>query len=176
MKITGFSSPWKKCEAPETVCYLWADEANLYFVFEVADENIVTLPGGVEENVASGDRVELFVSSDRKLSEYYCIEIDPNGNVLDYKASFYRSFDNGWDAPGLRIETEISREGYRVEGSLPLAGLNISRDGFYMGLYRADSISYQQNEDDIVWLTWVDPLQEHPDFHVPSSFRRVCIE
>ena len=50
--------------------------------------------------MAKEDRVELFFSNLTTLSEYYCIEIDPLGRILDYSAKHNRKFDENWDVKG----------------------------------------------------------------------------
>lgn len=174
-KITKFKSPWQECEIPQTGFYICSDKTFLYFAFKVTDENIIVIPGK-EDNVALGDRVEIFFSKDRKLSKYYCLEISPCRNILDYKASFYRFFDNKWDCSDLLVKTSVSEKGYEVECRLPLSSLNIKDECFYMGVYRADFDRQGQEEVSALWLTWIDPLLEQPDFHIPSSFQKVCIK
>lgn len=184
LKVTEFLSPWVDYNVPETNFYVCSDSIFLYFAFKVIDEDIKIIRSDNEDDVALGDRVEIFLTRSKDLKEYYCMEIGPYGNVLDYKASFYRSFDNKWNAPDLLVRTSVSENGYEVEGQLPLsflfdatnAGLSSDEKYFYMGVYRGDASQLSQGDDSILWFTWVDPLQKAPDFHVPSSFMKVCIE
>lgn len=177
--ITSLVSPWEKREVPETVFYVCANKDYLYFAFHAVDKNIAASPSDKEEDVALGDRIEIFFAGDKDLKEYYCLEIAPYGDILDYKASFYRNFDYQWDAPDLQVKTSVYGDGYIVEGRLPLSFLPEINDNreegkcFYMSIYRGDSAQY--NDGSILWLTWIDPNVEEPDFHLFSSFAKVCI-
>ncbi len=122
---SGLVFPWRDRPPPRPRSSFRADGAALYFAFWVADEDVVVIDGppGDESLVARGDRVELFLARDEKLREYYSIEIDPRGRVLDYRARFYRHFDEEWDCPGLDVAARRRPGGYDVEGRISRAGL-----------------------------------------------------
>ncbi len=131
------------------------------------------------EKVIGSDRVEIFFSTGRDLKPYYGIEMDPRGEVLDYKAQFHRELDFEWSCDDLKVATLLNDAGYVVEASLPIAkfkSLNCMHHddaGNYLiaGLYRAE-FSHDPRSGAIVedWMSWVDPEVSTPDFHVPSSF------
>ena len=56
-----------------------------------------------ESDVEAEDRVEIFFSASKDMGQYYCMEIDPSGHVMDYSASYYRKFDYEWNFKSLEI-------------------------------------------------------------------------
>lgn len=174
----GFSFPWEKRTAPLTEFRALCDDRSFYFYFLVHDEDIVV----VEENcpdetvVRVEDRVEIFFTCDDKLRKYYCMEIDPLGRIYDYQACYYRKFDVPWDWPGLHVKGTINKQGYIVEGSIPLdtfesLGLPAlsTKRMLKAGVFRAEFSHGQGAEPEAHWISWVDPGGKTPDFHVPSA-------
>lgn len=180
----NFTFPWQDMKAPATAFFSKMDAERLYFAFKVEDEDIVIVDSNSELAVAKGDRVEIFFAQNKDLQEYYCLEMGPNGKVLDYKASFYRKFDNSWNCPGLRVEAKINPNGYTVEGSLPVAVLESlgiynpeSTDRFFLiGLYRGEFSHTTSDKPKEEWISWVRPDTKEADFHVPSSFGCFCLQ
>lgn len=169
--------PWRAEPAPATEFIVRADGAALYFAFRVADEDVVIVDGPPDDEslVARGDRVELFVARDAELNEYYSIEIDPRGRVLDYSARFYRRFDDAWDCPGLTVAARQRAGGYDVEGRLPFRALDEmgisvgSAPRLLAGVFRGE-FSHRGQDIAESWISWVRPQVPEPDFHVPSAF------
>lgn len=174
----AMSFPWRDEPAPATAFSFQADDQALYFAFRVADENVVLVEGtpGDERLVARGDRVEMFFARDPDLKEYYSLEIDPRGRVLDYRGTFYRRFDNDWDTPGLEVATRQRPDGYDVEGrlsprALEAMGVDLwSVRPLLVGVYRGEFSRRVSGDIDESWISWVRPDAEEPDFHIPSSF------
>ena len=171
--------PWRDVLAPETSFIVQTDGAALYFAFWVADEDIVVVDGppGDESLVARGDRVELFLARDDKLGEYYGIELDPTGRVLDYRARFYRHLDELWDCPGLEVAARKRPGGYDVEGRLSRRGLESmglglpsEREPMLAGVFRAEFSHRRGEAPHESWISWIRPWVPRPDFHVPSAF------
>jgi len=177
--LSDFAYPWRKEEPPRTrFCYV-TDGKFIFFAFECRDQDLV-LHGKTpprEEKVAEGDRVEIFFSRDTSLKEYWCVEIGPTGRVLDYKASFYRKFDDSWDLPGLEVEGRTCRKGYVVEGKFPVSALEnltgvslLEGRAVLAGVFRAE---FSHSESSLVeekWISWIRPACGKPDFHIPSAF------
>lgn len=176
---TGFTFPWETMEALSTAFCSVSTEEALFFAFKVSDADLVFAAGPEEDErgVAQGDRVEIFLSKDEALGEYYCLEISPKGRVLDYRASHYRQFDHSWECEGLVIATRVIEGGYQVEGAIPVStmdslGLLGSQENnrILTGLYRGE---FSHGPDDTIirrWISWIVPDSETPDFHIPSSF------
>lgn len=174
---TSFTFPWQQREAPATEFRALADDARFYFAFRVEDADIVIDDGNDEAAVARGDRVELFFAPDLSLGSYFCLEIDPGGRVLDYRAAFYRDFDDSWDLPGLVVATAISETGYVVEASIPHAALReaglptLRGEGRQLaGIFRAELSHLSGAALLEEWISWVRPSSDEPDFHIPSAF------
>ena len=170
--------PWRVEPAPATSFIVQTDGTALYFAFRVTDDDVVLVDGppGDESLVARGDRVEVFLARDAELDEYYSIEIDPRGRVLDYRARFYRRFDDGWDCPGMTVAARQRPGGYDVEGRIPFRTLNGmglslgSSPGLLAGVFRGEFSHRGDGEIAESWISWVRPLVPEPDFHVPSAF------
>ena len=180
----NFESPWDDTPFGSTHFQAVADNNWLYFCFEAEDTTLVTKPFTKELDVADGDRVEIFISADTSLAPYYCLELGPTGDILDYKAHFYRKFDDSWNLPQLSVRTSMKSQGYTVEGKIPLGFLkkfsnhhvNQPTLSLYLGLYRAEYRKSPNNEVIEQWLTWNDPQISEPDFHIPSTLKQVKIE
>jgi hypothetical protein len=95
----NFTFPWQEKSPPATDFYTLNDGQFFYFAFQVEDEDIVLFDFNEESDMARGDRVEVFSAKDPDLENYYSIEMAPNGKILDYKAFYYRQFNNSWDFP-----------------------------------------------------------------------------
>ena len=180
--LSPLKLPWNKNEPQTTEArFLW-DSNYLYAAFRVWDKEIVTWTDPKHEGklaVVDHDRVEMFFALGEDLKEYYCLEVNPKGLVLDYKAHHYRNFDYSWSMEGLRVATSIQENGYTVELAVPLHEMkklgfpfSTSKSGFSwrVGVYRADFSLVKPGELSMLWQTWVDPQVAQPDFHVPSSF------
>lgn len=176
--LRDFSFPWRDRSSPKTEMCCVTAEKRLFFAFQCDDSDLViraSLPS--EENaVAAGDRVELFFARDRALAEYYCLEMSPAAMVLDYRASFYRKFDDSWDCTGLVLAACTRRGGYTVEGSIPLTTLRelcgadlMAGEPVLAGVFRAEYCHSHSGPPREAWISWVDPDTDEPDFHVPSA-------
>jgi hypothetical protein len=178
----------------------FCDDQYLYFAFRAEDADIVVLDKlRDKEDVGFEDRAEMFLSLDPQMKDYFGLEIDPRGRVMDYRASYYRQYDRKWTCPGLETAASVGQVGklshYTVEGRIPLGTL--VEMGFprltpgakiLCGLYRAE-FSHDRSGRSVVqqdsihhrgrtldgplpieeWISWVDPKTPEADFHVPSS-------
>jgi hypothetical protein len=156
---------------------LWDDD-RFYFRFDVESTHIRTY---VKDNhkmeVVDSDRVEIFFRRNDRLDPYYCLEMDPLGRVMDYRAFFYRIFEYGWQWPGnnqLKVKSTKVESGYIVEGSITLASLRdlelLNNNELQAGLYRGECLKTDDSQPGFEWISWVKPDSDHPDFHIPSSF------
>ena len=150
------------------LCY---DAEKLYFLFEVDDPNIVTGEANAERDLFDHDRVEIFFSSDRKMS-FYCGAEMAEAGVLDHGVDGSGKNTMTWNFKTLRYKVARTEKGYVTEGSFDLAELReydlIGRNGrIFIGIFRgdnpADGTQYR-------WLSWViaDKLPR-PNFHHPYS-------
>lgn len=172
---SSFFFPWETRPAPLTQFQAIQTQLELCFAFLAVDEDIVVVRrDDSEDEVAQGDRVELFLSTDVDLTKYYCLEIDPEGRVLDYSASMYRNFDTSWNAKTLQVAVLNTSDGYIAEGCWSLQELRglgiVQKEGkIRAGLFRAEYGSGPGTPLE-GWISWVDPATPSPDFHVPSAF------
>lgn len=181
--LQNFSYPWLARSAPRTHFRALIWKERFHFLFDVDNANHV-LSNAEDEvtRVLDSDRVEIFFAADAELRSYFCLELDPRGNVHDYSAEFYRRFNNNWRWPGLQVEAALFESQYRVSGSLPIASLaalklfDVSDHTVLAGVYRADFSLNESGQIQRNWISWVDPGTKAPDFHVPSSFGKFQLE
>ena len=180
---TGFTFPWEDRPAPRTEFRALFDDWALYFAFDVEDDDVVLADNFLtKEDVVREDRVEVFLALDDELTNYFCLEIDPLGRVLDYRASHYRQMDFSWTFPDFDVMGQQTERGYRVEALIPLRSLE--RLGFpspdsgrpiKFGIYRAEFRHTKESDWTESWISWVDPQTPEPDFHVPGSFGQLSL-
>lgn len=116
--IKPFFAPWDYLE-DETVFRCFFSSQYFYFSFNVADATPIMCREFVQESdVEAEDRVEIFFSASKDMGQYYCMEIDPSGHVMDYSASYYRKFDYEWNFKSLEICSIKDEKGYIVAGRL----------------------------------------------------------
>ena len=177
--IKNLSAPWDSGAAGAAQFRACYDENFFYFSFQVKDSIGLCLEEKNEEAVAKGDRVEVFFSADPAMSNYYCLEIAPNGNLLDYQASYHRNFNSTWNIQGAEIVGKPNANGYMVEGKIPvgflktLKGIDGSLKGATIrgGVFRARKKSIPEPEA-FIWYSWINPHVASPDFHIPSALGR----
>jgi len=117
-----FIFPWKEAAPPATEFRAVCDDEHLYFAFRVEDADVFVLDElRGEEDAVFEDRAELYFVRDDRMNDYYCIEIDSRGRAFDYRASYYRRFEPGWNWQGLETKGLATPDGYTVEGRMPLA-------------------------------------------------------
>ena len=167
--------PWD-ADGPKTTFKIYCNDSHLHFQF-IAEgpAPLVYVKENHKLEVRHSERVELFFRSDVKMQPYYCLEMDPHGRVLDYRAEHYRQFDREWAWPNeLGIKVEQKEGVYTLSGRLQLATLqqlDLLKGGrIEMGFYRGHCTAIENDLGIIQWSTWVDPNTEEPDFHVGGSF------
>lgn len=176
--IDHFVFPWEDTEPPKTEFRAFHDGDNFYFSYVTEDSEIVS--DSVIDNemdLTEEDRVEIYLSLDDELKEYYCLEIDAKGNVLSYSASFPRHLDFSWDCTSIKTGAAIKGNGYIVEISIPLSSLEAlgfpvreANSMIRAAVFRAQFNRIPDGQVDYHWLSWIDPKIEKEDFHVHSSF------
>lgn len=177
-QVTGLVDPWHDAQMDQTRFLTCSDNENLYLLYKVHDEHIYCADGNEERSVDYCDRIEFFICKDEQMNEYYCLEIDPNGKVMDYRAAYHRNFDYGWTCDIIDVGTSISNNEYLIEAAIPLEWLKENcfisdSDEIIFGIYRAD----RRNKDDSVidWYTWIDPGTPGPEFHVPGTLGKLIL-
>jgi len=184
--LEDFSQPWSNADSPKTKFLTLHNDQFLFLRFDVEDNNVLIHKESEDKmNVAQSDRVEIFYRENKKMDSYFCLEVDPNGRVLDYAASFYRKFNNNWVWPKDHILTTGKKylNGYKVYITLSIQSLRdlriMRKNKIQVGIYRGDCKSLpsrKQKEAEINWISWVTPKTERSDFHVSSSFGILTLE
>lgn len=182
--LDDFTYPWREEPAPKTEFRALWTETHFYFLYHVADDEIITPRRGLgERDAVDSDRVEIFFKADDQMDPYYALEMDALGRCLDTEGKFYRNIEFDWNWPEGHFVLKASQhpEGYVVEGSITLSSLTSL--GLYhddrilrAGLYRGEYASREIGEIGVKWISWVLPDSEKPDFHIPSSFGILKLE
>lgn len=170
-QLTSLTSAHDHTTPDGTRVALRYDNTKLYFLFEVADPDIVSGKVESERDLFNHDRVEIFFSSDRNMSFYCGAEISETG-VLDHGRDQSGKSSMDWNFKTLRHTTKRTAEGYVTEGSFDMEELRelglIGRNGrVYIGIFRGDN---PNDGTKYRWLSWVvaDKLPR-PNFHHPYS-------
>ncbi len=180
-----FVFPWENTKPPKTEFRAFHDADYFYYSFIAEDDEIVidTVINNDENLIEGEDRVEIYLSLDDELKEYYCLEVDVKGRVLSYSSSFHRQFDFSWECPEIKTGTAIIDNGYVVEVRIPLSSLESlgfpvreANAVIMAGLFRAQFNRLPDGEIEWHWLSWIDPNIKEEDFHVRSSFGHLIFE
>jgi len=181
--LNGFHSPWEEIKNTETKFKALWDGDYLFFCFEVLDSTThVDKTDDSFNSINKSDRVELFFRSNGSLNPYYCLEIDPTPRIMDFKAYPSRNFDFNWNWPheDLIVKSSSNSKGFSVEGKISIASLNklnlICDNKIEAGIYRAKYLKKENSVFEPIWLTWIDPETETPNFHIASSFGVLKLE
>ncbi|MHB1104940.1 MAG: sugar-binding protein [Lutibacter sp.] len=175
--LTDFVSPWdnEKIEKIEFKA-LW-DSKNLFFCFTVFDNVIhIDKTDNSFESIGNSDRVELFFRTDTSLNPYYCLEIDPTPRIMDFKAYPNKnfSFDWNWPKKDLTVKSQINRNKFTVEIAISIKSLNslnlIKENKIETGIFRAKYNELENSIFEPIWISWVNPNTNEPNFHTPASF------
>ena len=180
-KLSNFINPWNPSANQYTETNLLWNGKELYFYFIAHDKEVILIDNIDSENrINREDRVEFFISPDMPLTEYYGIEMDALGRVMDYKVKFYRKFYMNWTVgKHLRLKGRLTPEGYCLEGCIDkklLKELTNGQKTFYLGAYRADYNTDVNGKKKFEWLCIKDPKTSKPDFHVDGTFIKVTLE
>ncbi|WP_190808577.1 carbohydrate-binding family 9-like protein [Flagellimonas sp. S3867] len=183
--MTDFSQPWRHEPMQETSFRALHTDKYLYLRYDVKDNDLIIFDNYQNKrDIIRSDRVEIFLRKDADLDRYYCLEVDPNGAILDFSATHYRQFDDDWTWPKGHLFTygTIMEGGYRLDMILSKESLEnlglVKENVLEAGIFRADTdmVSDAENPDgDFKWITWVDPKTKEPDFHVPTSFGQLLL-
>jgi len=171
-----FSYPWRNENIPITSFKVTCCKEFLYFRFDCSYKKLNIYTGSkTKMDVIHSERIELFFRANEVMTPYYCLEISPNGVILDYKADYYRQFDYSWSWPDkIEIKNKIQPESYSVEGKISLRSLKllnlINNKRMEIGLFRANCTELIGTNASIKWISWVNPKTEKPDFHTKLAF------
>jgi hypothetical protein len=181
--LIDFSSPWDNKPFNNMEFKALHDNQNIYFRFEVSDKSFhIHSSDDKNDSINNSDRVELFFRSDDNLNPYYCLEIDPTGRIMDFRAHPNKQFDFTWSWPLNHIKVNsIHKAGtFIVEIMISKESLKelslLKGNSIETGIYRAKYYSNNQNLFEPTWITWVNPNTDFPNFHTASSFGLLELE
>lgn len=175
--LTDFISPWdnKKLDKIEFRA-LW-DTENLFFCFTVFDTKLhIDKKDDSIDSIGNSDRVELFFRTDESLNPYYCLEIDPTSRIMDFMANPNKNFNFNWSWPkkDLTVKSYINRDNFTVEIVISIISLRklnlIKGNKIDVGIFRAKYYEQENSNFEPIWISWVNPDAESPNFHTPTSF------
>lgn len=175
--LDDFISPWDS-KSPNRIEFkvLW-DFEQLFFCFTVYDTEIhIEKKDNSNDSIGNSDRVELFFRPDNTLNPYYCLEIDATARVMDFIAYPDKNFNFDWSWPknDLLVKSSINKDCFVVEGAIRIASLKqfnlINNNQIEAGVFRAKYAKGDNGSYEPTWITWVNPVTETPNFHIPSSF------
>lgn len=175
--LTNFISPWDS-EEPSKIEFraLW-DGIYFFFCFTVFDTKIhIDKTDDTANSINNSDRVELFFRPDETLNPYYCLEIDAHARIMDFIAYPNKNFNFNWNWPkdDITVKSSKNASSFTVEGAISLDSLNklnlIKGNKIETGVFRAKYNSKDNVNFEPVWITWIDPETETPNFHTASSF------
>ncbi len=172
-----FSAPWSHDGYQDTEALFWHSQDTLYFQFDGVDTSLVALDqDNFHHGIGSSDRVELFLSTDTLLSDYYGMEIGYDNRILSFHGKHYREIDYQWEWPREQLTalSTVDSTGYSCTGKVSLQylkslGLIDQQSRLFIGVFRAD---YHEigNPNRVTWITHQDPQTPTPDFHTSSAF------
>ncbi len=175
--LTDFVSAWDN-KKPEKIEFraLW-DTKNIYFCFIVYDSLVhIDKKSNSFDSIGNSDRVELFFRTDASLNPYYCLEIDPTPRIMDFIAFPDKNFHFDWNWPkqDLMVKSNIEKDSFTVEIAISISSLekfNLIKDNkIETGIFRAKYYEQENSTFEPVWISWVNPNTESPNFHTPTSF------
>lgn len=180
--IVDIKNHWK-LKSQKTEFKIKHDGETLFFLFKCEENNVqIDKESSDKYLVNYSDRGELFFAVDDELNQYYCLEIDPSGRVMDFSAKKNKDFDFNWKWPEnqLKVNTIIEDDYYIISGEISLSSLKelhlLEENMLRVGIYRADCIKSEKEQSEINWMSWVNPNTEEPNFHIPTSFGVMKLE
>lgn len=181
--LTDFSAPWNSEPIKKTEFKALHNSEYIFFLFKVDDSHTHIHPSkNNNESINNSDRVELFFRSDASLNPYYCIEIDPNSRLMDFKATPNKQFDFNWSWPSkyIEIKSSIQPTYFTVEIAISIAALtkfHLLKNGqIETGIFRVKYNPDLQGDYEPTWITWVNPNTKTPNFHTSTSFGIINLE
>jgi hypothetical protein len=177
MVLNDFCSPWDiEKRSKITFKALW-DQEKFFFNFTVFDSEIhIEKKDNSFESIGNSDRVELFFRSNSSMFPYYCLEIDTDARIMDFKAHPNKNFDFNWNWPknDIIVKSSLNEDSFTIEGSISIQSLKnlnlIKNNKMETGIFRAKYFLNKTGCFEPIWITWVDPKTETPNFHIASSF------
>ncbi len=181
--LTDFSSPWDTQPVKKIEFKALHNAEKIFFQFKVHDHQVhIHSSENRKNSIDNSDRVELFFRSDSSLNPYYCLEIDPLGRIMDFKAKPNKEFDFNWNWPikDIEIKSRIASLFFIVEISITIQSLkelHLLKNGkIETGIYRAKYNKKKNGSFEPTWIPWVDPNTETPNFHTPTSFGLLVLD
>ena len=180
--LTDFCSPWNSDLFSKIEFKALWNTDNLFFNFKVFDTDIyIDQEDNTFDNIGNSDRVELFFRVNDSLNPYYCLEIDTQARIMDFKALPDKNFDFKWKwcKNDLEVKSSRNKEAFIVEGRISMQSLKelnlIHNNTLEVGVFRAKFSKDKNQNYEPTWISWVNPNTETPNFHIASSFGKFIL-
>ncbi|WP_343618849.1 sugar-binding protein [Flavobacterium sp.] len=175
--LTDFISPWDNQEIKKIELRSIWDSERIFFCYKVYDNEVhIERKNDTIDSINNSDRVEIFFRENALLHPYYCLEIDPDPRIMDFIAYPEKKFDFGWNWPEnhLMVKSNINEHYFTVEIAITIQSLKelnlLNNSVIETGFYRAKYIKQEDETYEPIWISWVNPNTETPNFHIASSF------
>lgn len=175
--LTDFISPWDNQEIKKIELRSIWDSERIFFYYKVFDNEVhVERKNDTIDSINNSDRVEIFFRENASLNPYYCLEIDPDPRIMDFIAYPEKKFHFGWNWPEnhLMVKSNINEHYFTVEIAITIQSLKelnlLKNSVIETGFYRAKYIKKEDETYEPIWISWVNPNTETPNFHIASSF------
>ncbi len=176
--VGPFEFPWAKEGdlKQSTLAKLCWDDEYLYLGYHANDLSINAKKRGYKGDVWLDDVVEIFLDPTPKDKSYYGFELNANGDLLDYRCTFYRKFDYEWRSPNTKTAVYVEKgEYFQAEFKIAFRDLGLyPKDGtkWKMCLCRCDYNKGRQGE----YTLWMKNGKKTPDFHLQKGFGWLVFE
>ena len=147
-------------------------EREAEFFFGVRDEDVISPFREDNEDIWQGDAVEVFLSTDGRLTRYFELEVSPFGVRFWGEVTFAEGEKRLKKLPPpFEAEASRTKEGYAVQIKLPLAAMQgYDRAAVMLNAFRLD-----KKADDRQELYALNPT-ECTTFHKPEYFLKTWMK
>ena len=158
--VTGEKTPFK------TVFEYSLLGNSLHFKFSCENSKLFSAYSEHNEPIYRGDVCEVFLCTGESLSEYYEIEVAPNG------ATFFAKIKNNdgvivasFLEKNFESSVTLTEKGYEVDIVVPFDAISAGKHPIRFNAYRIETEGGHENKN----LLALNPTMR-PFFHVPESF------
>ena len=138
---------------------------SLRFKFTCSDSKLFSAYSEHNEPIYRGDVVEVFICTGKDISEYYELEVAPNGATFFAKVKNKNGLHLTFLDKTFTSKVEITEKGYDVEIIIPFKSIEVGEEPIRFNAYRIETEGGHEN----LHLLALNPTMQ-PLFHVPEKF------